>query len=112
MKYILLTNSTLKAIIDDDDFEVVSRSRWNLNLAKGYAYRAIRVNGKICTVYMHRLVAKTPIGMQTDHINRDRLDNRKENLRICTNQENQMNRKSGVSGSGFIGVTWLKVTKK
>ncbi len=40
---------------------------------------------------MHRLVAKTSEGMDTDHINGDRLDNRKKNLRSCFHKENVRN---------------------
>lgn len=43
--------------------------------------------------YLHRLLAGTPKGMWTDHINGNTLDNRKENLRICTPQENARNRR-------------------
>lgn len=42
---------------------------------------------------MHRIVAQTPKGKATDHINGDRLDNRKCNLRICTQSENSKNRR-------------------
>lgn len=53
---------------------------------------------------LHRLIMNTPKGYVTDHINGDKLDNRRENLRICTQHQNSMNtrisknNKSGVKG--------------
>ena len=54
---------------------------------------------------MHRLITGCPIGMKVDHINHNTLDNRKENLRICTQQQNSFNRqKYSRNTSGCIGV--------
>lgn len=60
----------------------------------------------------------TPKGMDTDHINHDRIDNRKSNLRICTASQNGSNRSIVSSKSGFKGVTfhkhkskWMSVTR-
>lgn len=45
-----------------------------------------------------------------DHISRDRLDNRKQNLRLCTHQENTFNQKMRVTNStGLIGVSFMKM---
>lgn len=55
---------------------------------------------------LHRALLKPPKGMEVDHINRDKLDNRRSNLRVCKPSNNQHNR-PGVKGSksGFKGVS-------
>lgn len=74
----------------------------------GYAVRNVTVGRKKqITVSMHRVILATPPGMETDHKNQDKLDNRKENLRVCSKAENMRNRKrnknckSGVKGVSF-----------
>lgn len=91
-------------LVDDDDYEMLSKYRWHIT-AKGYVVRRPYVNGKkLKIVWMHRLVNKTPEGFITDHINHDKLDNRKCNLRTVTDAENMQNRsvsyknKTGCSG--------------
>lgn len=100
------------ALVDDDDFEKMNAHKWYLN-CKGYAARTThtsRRHGRVDkTVFMHREINKTKDGMFTDHINRNKLDNRKENLRAATNTQNQLNKglqKNNVSG--IIGVSWHK----
>lgn len=61
------------------------------NGGKIYAVRNIKKNGKQVTTYMHRVIMKTSTGLEVDHKNGDGLDNRKDNLRICNNSQNQMN---------------------
>lgn len=98
MKLVPLTKGYL-AKIDDSDFELVSRYRWYYN--EGYAVTYHK--GK--RIRMHRLILGTPQGCKTDHLNRDRLDNRRSNLRVCTTQQNNRNvglRKDNTSG--FKGV--------
>lgn len=87
----------LTAIVDSDDYEMLNQFKWYVN-KDGYAARA-KGNG---TTYMHRLVAKTPEGMHTDHINHNKLDNRKENLRICSHAENMVNRKGSDGNRGSV----------
>ena len=64
------------------------------------------------TLQLHRLIMNTPKGMHTDHINGDTLDNRKENLRVATREENGRNRgKARTNTSGFKGVVYVKKKK-
>lgn len=83
------------AIIDIEDIELASKYKWHLN-SSGYAVN--RTNGK--TIRLHRLINKTPDNMLTDHKNKNRLDNRKCNLRSVTHKENGNNR-SNVKGYTF-----------
>ncbi|MFI2856887.1 HNH endonuclease [Paenibacillus sp. JSM ZJ436] len=66
--------------------------KWTYDKCKGYAYRGKMTNKKQKMIYMHREVNKTPEKMLTDHVNGDKLDNRKENLRTVTIGQNNMNR--------------------
>ena len=83
--------------------------------ARGYAVRWVHVGLKKKLVTMHRIIAATPLGYQTDHIDGNKLDNRKSNLRFATTQENQRNRGSlsghkRVSTSIYKGVSQCKKT--
>lgn len=91
------------AVVDDSDFGWINQWKWSFSI--GYASRRDEV-GK--TIYMHRLILNTPKGKQTDHINLNRLDNRRSNLRIATASENKANeglRKNNTSG--YKGVYWF-----
>ena len=111
MKTIPLTKGK-SAIVDDEDFAALSKHKWCLN-NKGYAVRGSgRATGHK-TIFMHRVLCATPQGMATDHINGNKLDNRRENLRACTNAENLANR--GVpknNRTGFKGVSFKKALGK
>lgn len=108
MKKVPLSKGKAFAIVDDSDFG--SLTRWKWKLTNGYASRGIRSGKKVGTVFMHRVVNKTPDGLITDHINGDKLDNRKENLRSCTHSQNAGNRastnKHGLKGVAFHNGKW------
>lgn len=91
MKTIPLTRGKF-ALVDDEDYEVLNQSKWCLD-SNGYAARCIWEDQKRKRIYMHRVVVKAPKGMFTDHINGDRTDNQKANLRIVTHHQNNFNRR-------------------
>lgn len=92
-------------LVDNIDFEWVSARKWYLH-DKGYA-----INNKHAR--MHRLINKTPKGLQTDHDNGNKLDNRRSNLRTCNNSENHYNiKRMSNNTSGHKGISWSKAAKK
>jgi len=83
------------ALIDDEDYELVSQYKWHVSRRgkhKLYASTGIKAGSKKTKVDMHRLIINAPKGQQVDHKNGNGLDNRKENLRVCTRSQNQRNR--------------------
>lgn len=111
-------------IVDDEDYEYLLQWRWCASgrVGKEYVARHIRrqyQDGKIVcrpTIRMHRLIAERvygliPNGLQVDHINGDRLDNRRSNLRIVSNAQNTRNQR-GRGLSQYTGVGWACEKKK
>ena len=83
------------ALVDSDHYEMLSKWKWCFHHT-GYAVRTIKTKlpygrRKSHMVFMHRVVNGTPKGMYTDHINGDKLDNRKGNLRSATKAQSSMN---------------------
>jgi hypothetical protein len=77
-------------LYDEPDQTIVDRYKWHLSTT-GYAvWRGVK-DGEKQTIRLHRLINNTPDGMFTDHINHNRLDNRRENLRTVTASENMRN---------------------
>jgi hypothetical protein len=75
------------ALVDDCDFERVAQYRWH-KAPKGF-YPCSNIKGK--KVYLHKFIMDCPEGFEMDHINRDRLDARRANLRVCTSSQNKLN---------------------
>lgn len=88
------------AIVDKEDFKVLNQFKWHYS-GVGYAARDVRENKKYKKIAMHRFLMNPPEGMIVDHINSNKLDNRRSNLRICTQKENVYNSKS----KGYSKVT-------
>jgi len=110
MKTIELTQGK-QAIVDDSDYEYLMQWKWHY--AHGYAVRGVRKNGKVTIVLMHRVILGAKTGEQVDHINHDRLDNQRSNIRVCTHEQNQHNRSLNRNNtSGYKGVHWNKDCKK
>lgn len=114
-KHIPLTQGKF-AIVDDGDFGWLSKRKWCAIFTgrHWYAVRTVRKNGKWTTNWMHRLILNTPVGMDSDHINHDGLDNRRANLRICTKSQNSYNqrKRQRPASSRFKGVCWHKAARK
>lgn len=92
--------------IDIEDFDIVKENYWHY--CRGYL-RSTRLG------LMHRVLMKNNLvgEVEVDHINRNRLDNRKENLRIVTRQENMHNKsKYKTNTSGHRGIKWNKNLQK
>ena len=101
MKTIQLTQGKV-AIVDDADFDWLNQVKWYAKITGNgtriYAARFKRINGEPNTIYMHRAIMAGDLdhtdldGKEVDHKNRNTLDNRRENLRACSKQENLKNR--------------------
>lgn len=96
--YIHATGQTF--MVDDEDLGIVSQYSWSIN-PRGYVMAKVHRKN----ISLHRLLLSFPDGI-VDHINRDKLDNRRSNLRVVNATESSRNR--GVSKnnqSGFKGVS-------
>lgn len=85
------------AIVDDEDYERVSKYKWCVS-SDGYTH-----NGTVGLMHRFIMGIDDP-NLVVDHINHDTLDNRKKNLRVCTNQQNNFNSKP-YNKIGYKGVT-------
>lgn len=103
MKRLALTKGK-ETLIDDADFTIQNRWKWSLS-AYGFAARNQRIGGKTSSRYLHRDLLGAKTGQFVGHINGDRLDNRRKNLRFCTKSQNLMNRgKTCRNKIGFKGL--------
>lgn len=115
MKEICLTRGQV-ALVDDDDFEKVSKYKWwaakviNKEYISYYAHAQYK--GK--RLILHRVILglDSDNNFYIDHINGDTLDNRQNNLRVCTSSQNQMNRRVQQHSSVYKGVFFLRNRKK
>lgn len=88
-------------LVDAEDYAMLREHRWSHD-GQGYAVTGKKGGG---TISMHRMLLKDPEDKVVDHINRNRRDNRRENLRAITPQQNAWNRTPIETISGFKGVT-------
>lgn len=110
MKEIKLTQGKV-ALVDDEDYNWVNQKTWQAQVNHCGIFYA-------CSAYrrekMHRVIMGLQKGdkRQVDHINHDGLDNRRCNLRICTNSQNCMNGKHKGGSSKYKGVTYHKKSNR
>lgn len=112
MKTIII-NTGKQTLLDDDTYNYANQWKWYE--VSGYARREYRIFNKTYRVALHHvvlgIVGEATGTLEVDHVNGNRLDNRKENLRIVHKAENQRN--AGLRSdntSGYKGVTLDKQT--
>lgn len=112
MKQIPLTQGKF-ALVDDEDFEYLNQWKWHY-LKVGYAARSVKKDNKKTYIYMHREINETVVGRHTDHINNDKLDNRRHNLRSATKGQNMANvgKRAHGASSRYKGVSLDKRNRR
>jgi hypothetical protein len=105
-----------EVIVDAEDIPFIAQCAWHLSSSRGVVYAATSVkhiDGRRTFEYMHRMLTEPGDGMVVDHANCNTLDNRKENLRVCSNSDNLRNRgKPRNNTSGYKGVYWNGAANK
>jgi HNH endonuclease len=90
------------AVIDLSDIEKIRPYNWNYSSSTGYAY-----SNKIGTSMHQFLIGRAPTGMQIDHVDRDKLNNRRKNIKFATFAQNNLNSErsdnSGISYHSYSG---------
>jgi len=112
VKEIKMNNTDKVILIDDENYDWLIKYKWYLDIT-GYARINIWISGKRTQKLIHQLIINSQKGEEIDHIDRNTLNNQKENLRVVNKAQNQMNSKSrNGSVSKFKGVGWHKRDKK
>ena len=115
---------TFEVLYDAEDEDKINKYKWKLRRDKSKFYIYAHIphpdggrfkNGRQrqTALQLHRYINNTPKGMDTDHINGNTMDNRKQNLRTCTRAENSRNRNIAKNNtSGYKWVTLYKTKKR
>lgn len=110
MRFIELTQNK-QAVVDDEDYEYLNQWKWHYS--HGYAVRAEIVNNKQIKIYLHRFILGNPVKSEVDHINNNKLDDRKSNLRKASRTQNTTNKTlQSNNTSGYKGVSFDKHSNK
>lgn len=109
-RFIPLTKGRF-AIVDANDYDWLNTYKWHTFVRpKKWLYAASRVKRE--KVFMHRLIMNPPPDMVVDHIDGNGLNNKRENLRICTQIQNNYNRSGHKKGSKYKGIHREKNSNK
>lgn len=94
-----------ETIVDADVYDRVGLLKW-YRATVGYAVTGLKVDGEHRMLSLHRYIMQPPCGFVVDHLNENKLDNRRSNLRICTRQVNDHGKRRKNKRSGnFTGVS-------
>lgn len=97
----------LKFKISAEDLIRISELKWSYNKGRGY------VRSTTNNIELHRFICDSPLNKVVDHIDRDKLNYKRNNLRICEHRENSINKDIAKNNSsGFTGVYWNKQKNK
>jgi len=90
------------ALIDIRDIEKVKKYKWHISGTGYVSHKSTKTS-----LLLHRYITDCPKGKVIDHANHNRLDNRRSNLRICTQKQNARNQSIRTdNSSGYKGVRW------
>lgn len=110
--YGVLHIGALGFLFDLEDLSVIESRSWYVD-KDGYLTSSYYYYGVLRIVRFHRIVAHPKPGQRVDHRNKNRADNRKQNLRCCDQAENNRNRgRYSTNTSGITGVTFDKKREK
>lgn len=100
-----------QTIVDDEDYTFLMQWKWYCH--QGYARRTEGGGRKARQIHMHRIILKAPENMEVDHIDGDKLNNQKVNLRLVSHASNTQNARPRKDGrSPFKGVIWHSQSNK
>ena len=116
MKEIVLSSGEV-CIVDDEDYDFLNQWKWKGIKSKSNVYAGRNARGedgkKWKCILMHRLLLDAKKGQQVDHVNHMTLDNRRENIRLCNQSQNNANgrgyskRASKYKGVSRNGTGWV-----
>lgn len=97
-------HGNFEVFVDDEDYDDIMKRSWSISKNGNYTRVEARINGTV--IRLHRYILKLEKGnpITVDHINRNPLDNRKINLRLCTQEQNIRNCNTKENKTGYRGV--------
>ena len=110
MKEIKMTQNMV-VVVDERDYEELSKYKWRSDGKYAIRISSLKL-GKRRKIYMHVQIMGKIEGLEIDHINGNKLDNRRENLRHVTTAQNQQNARGKGGTSKYRGVCWNVNAKK
>lgn len=116
--FVKYKDKIINVLIDIEDIEKVKLFTWHAkyqdDIGNYYIIKNIIKGNSNKQIMLHRYIMNCPKGLTIDHINHNTTDNRKQNLRICTQRENNLNQSELRSNnkSGYRNISWQKACNK